>query len=488
MSEPAALPHDPALPLGDLTPEPTGATVTEPARDVPVLTECDVAVLGGGPAGVCAAAAAARAGKRVVLVERYGYLGGMATAGWVSIFHTLYGTDKATKVIGGLAEEFIRRMQRLGGVRNQSDDGETGGWDSCGETARFAYDDLAVGSGVRLLLHARLAGALADGRRVTAALVETKSGRGAILADAFVDCTGDADLVRAAGAAVTLGSPEGKCQAPTLVFRTRGQTDDAASLREMQAFLSGRPMDYRDEPFSCHVWGIPCVLDPSERMIAGTRVLNVNCADARDFTRAEIDARYQLRWMFRQFGDLPGWEAAHLVAMAHQIGVRETYRIVADRTITREDLLSGRRWPDPVCQGTYPVDIHQPDRPGILFEYLDGRRRWVGAEARSKWDRWDGQPEDAPPRDTLCWQVPYGCLVPRDLDNVLAAGRCIGADHEAAGATRVMINCMQLGHAAGTAAALAKGGEIRAVDAPALTVALTEAGMPLLPVEDTERR
>jgi len=127
-----------------------------------VLAEVDVAVFGGGPAGACAAAAAARAGKRVLLVERHGFLGGTATAANVNWWHSLYGTDRATKVIGGLAEEAIRRLQALGAARNHAPDGETGDWTISSELAKFVYDDLVLGSGTRVLLHAWLAGVLTD--------------------------------------------------------------------------------------------------------------------------------------------------------------------------------------------------------------------------------------------------------------------------------------------------------------------------------------
>jgi len=473
--------QDPKFPLGGFLPDPPPArTVREPARDVPVLAECDVAVFGGGPAGVCAAAAAARAGKRVLLVERHGCLGGMSTVGWVNRIHTLYGTDRKTQIIGGLPEEFLRRLQRLGACRNLARDGETGDWDICGETAKFVWDDLAVGSGVRLALHTWLVGAVRDGRRIAAALVESKSGRQAVLARTYIDCTGDADLVRRAGAATTLGNPEGKCQAPTLVFRVGGKGPEAVPLGRLQAELFQTPMDYNGERYPCFLWGGAGVWNPSEQMMAGTRVLGVNAADARDFTRAEVEARYQLRWILRQLKGLPGWEKTYLLDQGAQIGVRETHRIVPEHLLTRDEVLHGVVFGDTIARGTYPVDIHSPDAPGITFENLDGTFRRQKADGSWASGRWDGEPAGAAKRGTLCWNAPYGSLVPRDLENVLAAGRCIGADHAAAGAIRVMINCMQFGQAAGTAAALlAPGQAARDLDASALRKALAAAGAPL---------
>jgi len=471
----------PPFPLRNSVPELGGGeTICEPARDIPVLTHCDVAVFGGGPAGIAAAAAAARQGARVVLVERYGFLGGMATAGSVTILHSLYGTDGATKVIGGIPEELIRRLQHLRAIYNHHENGETGPWVVCTETAKLVCDDLVLGSGARLLLHSLLAGCLREDRRITAAIVEGKGGRQAILAKAYVDCTGDADLIRRAGIGTQLGDAEGKCQAPSLCFRVRGHRRDAIPLSEVQVSLFEEPMDYNGEHYPTFLWGSGGVHDRAELMMAGTRVLNVNAADPLDLSRAEIEARYQLRWVLGKLKSMPGWEDVYLAHIATQIGVRESHRAIADHQLTREEVLHGVEFPDAIAQGTYPIDIHRPDGPGIYFEHLDGTTRRIHGDRSTEAGRWDGQSADAPPRKTLCYQVPYRSLVPRELDNVLVAGRCIGANHDSAGAIRVMVNCMQAGQAAGTAAALAlaAGGAVREVDTQALQARLAEAGVP----------
>jgi len=487
MSQPDQFPHPVRFPLGDYLPQQnTTRTVTEPARDVPVLTECDVAVFGGGPAGVCAAAAAARAGKHVVLVERHGFLGGMATAANVNIWHSLYGTDHATKIIGGLPDEIIRRLQHLGAVENRAKDGETGEWTVDSETTKLVMDDVVIGSGVKLLLHTWLAGVVMDERRVAAALVENKSGRQAIVARTYIDCTGDADLVRRAGAAIQIGngsagtSGGGGCQPPTLCFRVHSDGDPVKPLHEVQAELGKLEMDYKREKYTCFLWGTAGVFDKHEYMLAGTRVLGVNVADGLDFTRAEIEARYQMRWVLDRMRSMTGWEQVRLLDIAAQIGARESYRILADHQLQRIELLEGRPFEDSIAQGTYRIDIHHMDGPGITFEYLDGRREIIAGDRQRTVERWDGQPADAAPRQTLCYHVPYRSLIPRDLDNVLAAGRCIGADHAAAAGLRVMINAMGFGQAAGTAAAMMDGGAgVRGVDVKALRACLVRDGVPL---------
>jgi len=469
---------DPTFPLGEFLPEPPpDRFVREPAREVPVLAECDVAVFGGGTTGVCAAAAAAREGKRVVLVERYGFLGGMATAANVIVWHSLYGTDHGTKVIGGLPEEIIERLRRLGAVRSHEPEG---GYDICPETTKFVLDDMAIGGGAKLLLHTRLVGAVRDGSRITAAIVEGKSGRAAILANTYIDCTGDADLLRFAGCPTRLGDPDGKCQAPTLCWRMAGRKPGAADNPDIVKALRAEPMDYNRQPYSCFLWGRQSVWTESELMLAGTRVLNVNAADTLDLTRAEVEARYQLRWILRRLRNLPGWEEAYLTDIGTQLGVRQTHRAITLHEVTREELLEGRTFTDVIAQGTYPVDIHSPDGAGINFWHLDGTTRRISADGKVEAGRWDGQPADAPPRETLCYQVPYRSLVPADVDNVLVAGRCIGADHHAAGALRVMINCMQFGQAAGSAAAIMPpGGSARDIDTSRLQRRLIAAGAPL---------
>ncbi|MGC9454727.1 MAG: FAD-dependent oxidoreductase [Phycisphaerae bacterium] len=464
------------FPLKGFLPAGRDASVRQPQRDVPVVAECEVAVFGGGPAGACAAAAAARAGKSTVLLERYGFLGGMATAGDVNVWHKIVGEDGQTPVIGGLPVELIERLEKMGGAKAEK---PGGGWAICSERAKFAFDDLVLSSGVKLMLHTWLADVLRDGDRVTAALVENKSGRGAIVADTYIDCTGDADLVRRSGAETVLGD-NGRCQSPSLCFRMAGRPADNDAQAQLQRQLVAEPMDYNGRSYPCHLWGRGTPGAEDEIMLAGTRVPGINAADAGDFTRAEVEARYQLRWILGRMRGIPGWEKAHLSDIATQLGVRETYRIVADHRVTREEILGGKRFDDAVIQGTYPVDIHATGGAGIVFEYLSGWAREIDAERNVRWYRWDGEPEDAPKRDTLCWQAPYRCMTSRGLDNVLAAGRCVDADHAAAGAIRVMINCMQLGQAAGTAAAIADGASVHEVDTGKLRAELMRAGVPLL--------
>jgi ribulose 1,5-bisphosphate synthetase/thiazole synthase len=464
------------FPVGGYLPQATAETVPEPARDVPVIADVDVCVLGGGTSGVCAAVAAARSGASVLLVEHYGFLGGMATSSMVLIWHSFYGMDGQTKVIGGLPDEIVARLRAMDGIYNAKED-DTAHWVIDADQTRFALDDCVLAEGVKLLLHSKVVGAIRDGRRITAALVETKSGRGAIRAKSFIDATGDADLIRFAGGQTEVGDSAGGCQAPSLCFRLRNVDLLQTDLGTVQARLYALTMDYNGGKYPPLLWGVRWP-GSEDVMLAGTRVLDVNSADALSLTRAEIEGRYQLRWFLREARKLPGWEKAELVGLGVQIGLRESHRILSEHQFQREEVLEGVRFPDAIGQGTYPVDIHNPSGPGIIFERLDGTRHEIKGDRMTIESRWDGQPPDAPKRDTLCYQIPYRSLIPLDFDNVLVAGRCVGATHEAAGAIRVMVNCMQTGQAAGIAAALS-GHEVRGVEVGELQGRLRELGMPL---------
>ncbi|HCD31219.1 MAG TPA: hypothetical protein DER01_02365 [Phycisphaerales bacterium] len=460
----------------------SGRTITEPAKTIQVLERFDVAVFGGGPSGVCAAVTAARMGRKVILVERHGFLGGMATAAIVNIWHTMLGMDKQTPIIGGLVNEIIMALKDQGAAYNQNQDGQSGQWVIDPHVTKLLFDNIVVQSGAKLLLHAWIADVIREEDRITAVLVETKSGRYGIEADQFIDCTGDADIVRRAGIQTELGNATHQCQPPSLCFRVDNVARDAVPLHEAQSALFAEPMDYNGEYYPCFLWGsvMPGVDD--ERMLSGVRVLNINAADAFDFSRSEVEGRQQLQWVMRKLRQLKGWGSARLVEIPAQIGIRESHRILAEHQVTREEILTGHRFSDTVIQGTYPIDIHRPDGPGITFERLTGMRDVIDGKRRASSCRWDDQPMDAPYRDTLCWCVPYRSQIPLGLSNVLAAGRCIGARHDSAGAIRVMVNAMQLGQSAGAAAAMALTHDVRTVDTSELREQLIGQSVPLLEV------
>ena len=215
------------------------ATVTEPARETPVIAETEVLVLGGGPAGIAAAAAAARTGARTVLLERYGFLGGMGTAAMVTNFCGLHATINGSiqQVVRGVADDILDRLDRLGGLRPphpvKDPAGGLGTAAQAYDTSAYkmAADDLMASAGVDLHFHTFATGAVMDGARIDAVIVETKSGRGAIRAQTFIDCSGDADLAHWSGAACVKGGDDGFMAYPTTMFRL-ANVDDARAASE----------------------------------------------------------------------------------------------------------------------------------------------------------------------------------------------------------------------------------------------------------------
>jgi len=418
-------------------------SIREPAREVPVIGEFDVLVAGGSATGVFAAVAAARAGASVALVERYGFLGGMATAGLVSVWHSLNDTEGKREIIRGLTREVIDRLAKRGAVIGPGDD-PRGAYKLDTAELKIELDVFAAEANVRLFLHTWLADAVGEEGLVEAAIVETKSGRAAIRAKVFIDATGDGDL------AVRAGFPSEKSehlQPPTTCFRLAGLNLPARTTLGQVLF---RP-EHREQLPAGFLWTAPVPGRPDETLVAGTRAFGADCSDAESFTRAELEGRRQVRAMIDVLRTVPGCEHVTIACLAPQIGVRETRRIRGLHVLTENEVLEGARFDDAIANGSYRVDIHLADREGLIFRYLDGRQVFIDAKGNREASRWREERDENP----TFYQIPYRCLVPVGSRNVLVAGRCISTDPGAFGAIRVMVNCNQTGQAAGLAAAIA---------------------------------
>ncbi|HEY6355478.1 MAG TPA: FAD-dependent oxidoreductase [Burkholderiaceae bacterium] len=423
-------------------------TVHEPARRVPVVAEADVLVVGGGPAGIAAAACAARHGASTLLIERYGFLGGMGTAGGVTNFAGLYGKrdGDTVQLVHGVVDELLERIERLGGL-NAPQDGLQGrirvrSYDI--PAYKCAADQLLLAAGVRMLLHALLVGALCDeAGYLQAAIVETKSGRGAIRARWFVDASGDADLAHHSGVPYELGDGHGDALYPSTMFRVGAVDADRAlaavgSFGAIDALMRAAAGRYRFPREGA-------ILRPqrnrSEWRVNVTQVANaqgraVDATDAAQLSAGEVEGRRQVIEYLRFLrAEVPGFERCELIDIGTQLGVRETRRVKGAYQLSGEDVQGGARFDDSIGLNAWPIERHSA-----------GRVEW--AFARDQRNTWN--------------QLPWRMLVPQSVGNLLVAGRCASMEHEGQSAARASGACFVMGQAAGTAAALMATGGVAA--------------------------
>lgn len=416
------------------------------------VIQTDVVVVGGGPAGINAAIAAGRTGARTVLVERYGFLGGMSTAAlvypWMT-FHTMDGKQ----VIAGIAQEIVDRLQALnaspGHVR-----------DTCGfvhtitpfhpEVYKVLVIDMLKEAGVKLLLHSFVDEVNMSGDHIESVRVSSKSGPILIQAQTFVDTTGDADLAYLSGAPVLQGREADRLTQPmTMKFRMRGVNLDAVKrymIEHPDEFYRKTPIaELPQLPLSA-VQGfykhwkeadLPINRDQvlfftgpeeDEVLVNMTRVQGLDGTNVEDLTLAEEIGRKQVLMIAGFMKTLPGFERASISQVGAQIGIRETRRLDGQYTLQIEDVTEGRRAEDVIARSGYPIDIHDPKNKSVTAAWIAG----------------DG-----------AYDIPYRTLLPKRIDNLLAGGRCISTSHEALATTRLSPSCMATGQAAGTAAAMA---------------------------------
>jgi len=447
-------------------------TVREEARDVRVAYECDICVVGGSCTGVFAAVAAARLGAKVALIEQNGFFGGVATASLVNIWHSLYNTTGDRQIIAGLTSEVVERMCKRRAAVIGGSDNPSKYITLNTEVLKIELDDLVTEAGVRPFLHAWFAAPVVEGGRITAAIIEDKSGRRAIRASFFIDASGDADVACRAGF---------ECyrhlaiQPPTTCAIIRGLK--AAGKRHPDFAVGKAVFDsmYPNALKKGFLWSAESPFGIDETMVAGTRVPEIDASDADQLTRAEIEGRRQVRDMCDILRDHFLDENLHpLVALPAKIGVRDSRHVKCRYGLSEQEVLNGVRFDDAIANGSYRVDVHYNDRPGIIFRYLDGQEVHVFEDGRKEVRRWRDESGVSP----TFYQVPYRCLVPQNSKNLLVAGRALDADRGAYGAVRVMVNCNQMGQAAGVAAcaALQSNVDVADVNVAQLRKALAQQG------------
>ena len=418
-------------------------TISEPARQTPVFDEFDVVVLGGGPAGIAAATAAARGGQRTLLVEAYGFLGGMGTAAGVTNFCGLHANvyGKIEQVVHGVADDLLARMRQLGGLNEPHVlfGGKIAAQAYDNAAFKVAADGLVLASGAELLFHATAVGIIMESpTKIAALLIETKSGRHAVLGHMFIDCSGDGDLAAHAGAPFEKGKDaEGRndMMYPSTMFRVHGvdpvQAGDA--WNHFGAWMQQAERQGRKFPRKSPI--IRPQKNPAEWRANVTQLANadgspVDGTDARQLSAAEVQGRQQIVDFFSFLREsAPGFDNAYLLEIAPQVGVRETRRVLGDYQLTEDDVLQCASFEDTIGVNGWMVEEH------------------VAGNIAFKW-------QDIPNCRGFN-HLPYRMLLPLGIDNLLVAGRCASMTHMGQSAARVSGGCFVMGQAAGTAAALA---------------------------------
>ena len=401
---------------------------TEESKCLSCVREVDVLVVGGGPAGVGAAFAAARNGAETLVVEQFNCLGGVATAGGHGHISKYDENGTGRRVVGGIAHEIGERVVDRGiGIRPSS-----------------AYVDFEVEgmkllleeSGVSLLYYTFFSDTIVENGTVVGAVIQNKGGRQVIRAQRVIDCTGDGDVAFNAGCPYEVGRPkDSKCQPVTLMFTIGGVNWERVKEYEKGHNVNDlwkKAQENGDmEPFQINRmgwWWTPT--RPDQVGVNFTHVIYIDSTKAEDLTKATKEARkqaYETIEVYRKY--VPGMENCYMVSTPNTIGIRESRRIMGDYILTEEDVKGQREFDDNICYGSFYVDIHCIDGPGM---------------DATVW---------RPPKG-FKYHIPYRVLIPRKAENLLTAGRCISCTHVALGSIRVMVQCIGMGEAAGTAAAL----------------------------------
>ncbi len=425
----------------DSTAKPTARQtdgVTIPARVIPLLAEADVVVCGGGTAGVSAACCAARHGAKVILLERWPSLGGMATNALVNIWHT---SDRRKQVIAGFVQEAVDRGGRF--VRRMAHyptKPETHEFDSTG--MRVVFDRLLKDAGVRVFCNLTAVESVVEDGRVLAVLVDSKTGRKAVRGKIFIDATGDGDVAAQAGVPFDFGrASDGAVQGMTMMFRLQGL--DAAKVRanpkeaERVFLLMKRLRDEGKFPQFLEMAAQSYLSSPRDPLVSYNMCpVAGNPLDEEELTRLSAQGReqvYQYVDLWRK--EMPGFENAEVSQMGFGLGVRESRRVRGLKTLDARMVVKAVKQPDALGHGFWMIDIHDPRGTG--------HTTWV-----------DQKPDTMPPAGDS-YHIPLGMCLNAQIRNLAVVGRCASSTHEAHASVRLQSHCMVMGQGVGTCAALA---------------------------------
>ena len=432
-------------------------------KQLPEFGSFDVVIVGGGSAGATAAIAASRAGVSTLLLDKLSFLGGTSTA-VLDTFYGFYTPGKsARKVVAGIPDDLLAEMRRIGPVLERPNTFGAGtGITYHPDELKVAWERLVLKAGCTVLLHAFVQDVVRTNTAITGLVVATKAGLQLVRAKVIIDASGDADVCALAGLPFELAGAEAPAQTLTTTFRMANvdvQKRKSLKKEQVHALMAeaadrlGYKLPRREG--SDHI-------TPVEHMTATimTRLASVarrsdkdiiNATDPALLSAAEIEGREQALEYIRFLRDrVPGYEQARLSSFGTQIGVRETRRVHGLYRLTRDDVLSARQFDDQIGLCGAPIEDHH-DGSDTKWHYLP-----------------EGQ----------CVGIPYRTLVPQQIDNVLVAGRCFSATHDAHASVRSIGQCMAMGQAAGTAAALAvrDARPVADIDVPALRETLRTAG------------
>lgn len=428
--------------------------IIEKEHQIPVYAEADVLVVGGGPAGICAAISAARQGANVLLMERYGYLGGMSTGGFVLLVDCICD-GKGNLVIKGLVEEMLDRLRKVDGLIEPGPDergssrfedimkwrryGATGGEDKIvrwspvidPELMKCVCNDMALESGVKLLYHSWFSKSYVVNGTVKGAVFESKSGRQAVLADVVIDCTGDGDVFYTAGEQYDTGNlPLGlvfrvanvDCKKAEEYLSVPGRAEKVSEdIKAVRGINGGYSFGELPQGFYMR--------SNIDNVVWFNNTLPGSAVSVDDLTNVEITIRQAMLRTVGYFRDnIPGFEKAVVIDTAPQTGVRSSRMLRGEYRVTRKELMDGASYDDAVV-------FAQPPYRGFEVEHS-------------------------------LKQIPYRCFLPKDLRGLLVAGRCISGDFGAIELLRVVPTAMLMGQACGTAAAIAvkEGVDVKDVD------------------------
>jgi len=412
---------------------------TAPA--LPVLADVDVLVVGGGAAGVAAATTAAEHGKRTLLIERYGFCGGAAVAGMSGTICGMYlASDvqpEPQRVVQGYTERFRAALERRNGITAPQRYGKT--WTVTHDPLMWSEvaDEELERSGAKILFHTSVSGVIVQDEHCTGVVIESAAGRSVVLAKRIIDASGDAAVVARAGYRCFFGD-HGQVQNPTMFFRL-GQVDLPRFLeywgddtinppKVSDAIVRAEADKHYDLPRK-KIWIFPTTR-PGELLVNATRLTArdghmLNVIDPEDFTEAEIVGRRQVRDYAAFLADnIPGCETSYVMNTGTQVGVRQTRSIAGVDTLSNADVLSCRKRDDGICRVPWPIELHVGEKPKLHWLLDD------------------------------YYEVPYLALVPERGENLIVAGRCLSAEHEALASARVTAQCFEYGRAAAVASVL----------------------------------